>query len=192
MSEDNLNKNSQDNSEEVFYDTDQFDDTDNSSALKKIKNLKEELEKCKKEKQEYLDGWQRSKADFVNFKKRAEEDKKSLIKYSTEEFIIQLIPAMDSFELAFKNKEAWEKAPPDWRTGIEFIHSQLKKVLTDNGVSEINPINEKFDPKLHHSIDTKDIEDNEKDGKILEVIQTGYKLGDKIIKYPNVVVGKKK
>ncbi|HMO78594.1 MAG TPA: nucleotide exchange factor GrpE [Candidatus Paceibacterota bacterium] len=197
MSDDtNQNNIKDENLEDVFYEKEQQDledsGSDSSNLLKKIKDLKSDLEQCKKEKQEYLDGWQRSQADFINFKKRSEEDKKNLIKYAVEDFIIQLLPTIESFDQAFKNKEAWEKAPPDWRIGIEFIHSQLVNVLTENGVSEINPENQFFDPKTHHSIENVDVEEKEKDGKIVEVIQKGYKLQDRVIKYPTVKVGRLK
>lgn len=179
--------------EEISYDGKDFSDFDESdstdSLIKKLKKIKEELAECKKEKQEYLDGWQRIKADFVNLKKRNEEDRKSFAKYANEEFILELLPALDSFDQAFKNKEAWEKADKNWRTGIEFIHSQMMSILNNHGVTEMNPIGEKFDPKLHHSVEVIGVEDKKDDGKIIDVTQKGYALGDKIIRHASVKVG---
>lgn len=157
-----------------------------------VAKLKKDLQKCKEEKQEYLDGWQRAKADFVNLKKRAGEDKKSFVKFANEEFILELLPALDSFEQAFRNKEAWEKADANWRTGVEFIHSQLMSILSNHGVTEMNPAGEKFDEKLHHSIEAVAVEDKKDDGKIVEVTQKGYMLGDKIIRHASVKVGELK
>jgi len=171
--------------EEIIY-----DDADSNNCFEeKLKKVKEELKKCRSEKQEYLDGWQRAKADFVNLKKNTEEDKKKFIKYSNEEFILELLPALDSFSQAFRDKKNWEKASLDWRMGIEFIYSQLMNVLENHSVTEIDPLHEKFDPKLHHSIDTVEVENKGDDGKIVEVIQKGYRLGEKIIRHPNVKVG---
>jgi molecular chaperone GrpE len=158
----------------------------------KLKKVKEELKQVKSEKQEYLDGWQRAKADLVNYKKRSEEDKKDFIKYANEDFILEILPVIENFEQAFKNKEVWEKIDKNWTTGIEFIYNQLKKVLEEKGVLEINPMGQEFDPNIHHSIEIIEIEDKKDDGKILEVVQKGYKLGEKIIKHPNVKVGKTK
>jgi molecular chaperone GrpE len=186
-------KNQLENSEDIVYESDITADGDVSVDYKnKIKKIKEDLEICQKEKQEYLDGWQRAKADFVNYKKRTEEEKKETIKYATKELILEIIPAIDNFEHAFKDKVNWEKVPKEWRQGVEFIYSQLKDTLGRHGVSEINPINELFDPKLHHSIDVVPVNEVEKDGKIVEVVQKGYAFGDKIIRHPNVRVGEKR
>jgi molecular chaperone GrpE len=160
-----------------------------SDVISKLKKVKAELKKCQQEKHEYLDGWQRTKADFVNLKKTSGEDRKKLISYANEEFILELLPSLDSFEQAFKNKESWESVSKDWRLGIEFIHSQLLKVLGDYDVEEINPEGEIFDANLHHSVELVKVENKKEDGRILEVIQKGYKLRDKIIRYPNVKVG---
>lgn len=178
--------------EEVVYESENTDGEDTVHFVEKIKKLKAELENCRKEKQEYLDGWQRAKADFINFKKRSEEDKKEIVKYATEEFILEIIPALDSFEHAFRDKKDLDKSGTEWRQGIEFIYSQLKNVLTNHGVTEVNPQNEMFDPNLHHSIDVVGVEKEEDIGKIIDVIQKGYKLGDKIIRHPSVRVGEKR
>ncbi len=187
-------KNNQlENSEDFIYESDTTTDGDVSIDYKnKIKKLREDLEACQKEKQEYLDGWQRAKADFVNFKKRTDEEKKEIIKYATKEFVLEIIPAIDNFEHAFRDKTNWEKVPVEWRQGVEFIYSELKETLARHGVTEINPLNETFDPKLHHSIDLVPVTEAEKDGKIVEVVQKGYSFGDKIIRHPNVRVGEKR
>jgi molecular chaperone GrpE len=194
--------NNPDIEEEIQYDSESEDYARNgfsvaegesgAKALKKIKKLQEELSECKEEKQEYLDGWQRTKADFVNLKKRAEEDRKSFAKYANEEFIMELLPALDSFDQAFQNKEAWEKVDSNWRSGVEFIHSQLLSILNNHGVSAVDPLGEEFNPELHHSIEMIEVEEEKDDGKIVQVTQKGYRLGDKIIRHPGVKVGKKK
>jgi len=176
--------------EEIVYE-EGVDGTPSVDLDKKNNKLKIELESCKNEKQEYLDGWQRSQADFVNFKKRAEEDKKSFVKYASEDFIMEILPVVDSFDQAFKDKEAWEKADKNWRIGIEYIYSQLKGVLENKGVVEINPINEEFNAELHQSVEMIKVEDKKDDGKIVEVVQKGYKIGDKTIRYPGVKVAEK-
>jgi molecular chaperone GrpE len=177
--------------EDIFYEENVPDGEQGSSfASKDSKKLKEDLKKCQKEKQEYLDGWQRAKADFVNLKKRAEQDKKEFAKYANEEFVVELLPVMDSFDQATANKEAWEQAPAEWRTGIEFIHTQLKTILENHGVKELDPVGETFDPEHHHSVDTVKVESPDEDDKIVEVTQKGYALGEKIIRHPSVRVGK--
>jgi molecular chaperone GrpE len=173
--------------EEIIYDIPE--DKSGVDFVTKIKKIKEELKSIKKEREEYLDGWQRAKADFINFKKRAEEDKKRFAQYATEDLILQLLPTLDSFDSAFKNREVWESVPKDWRIGMEFIHSQILNTFKNHGVEEIECLHKNFDPQLHHSIDTVEVENEKDDGKIVEVIQKGYKLSDKIIRHPNVKVG---
>lgn len=159
-----------------------------SNKDSKLQKLEAELEKCRAEKQEYLDGWQRSKADFINARKRDEEDKKSLLKYAEANLISELIPALDAFDMAMGNKEAWEKADPKWRTGVEYIYSQITNTLTAHGLVKINPKGETFDPNLHHSTASIETENKEDDHKIIEVVAYGYSLNGKVIREPQVKV----
>ncbi len=153
-----------------------------------LKKTKKKLSVCQKEKQEYLDGWQRSKADFVNAKKDFEKQKKEYIEYAREGFLEEILPVMDSFDMAFANKEAWENVDKNWRVGVEYIHSQLFKVLTDNGLSILDPVGEKFDPQYHVSVEIVETNDKKQDDLIAAVRQKGYMLRDKIVRAPNVIV----
>ncbi len=152
-----------------------------------VQKLKEELEKALAEKQEYLDGWQRAKADFINARKRDEEAQKEFTKYANEGLIAELVPVLDSFNMAMGNKEVWEKADKNWRTGVEYIANQLKKTLEDYGLKEIDPIGQKFDPLRDEAI-----EDGKESDIITTVVQKGYSLNGKILKAPKVKIGEKK
>jgi|AntRauTorckE6833_2_1112554.scaffolds.fasta_scaffold17344_3 molecular chaperone GrpE len=189
-----FHKNNDDTKEDIVYDNSDTPDLETgisfeNDAIKKIKKLKSDLKKCQSEKQEYLDGWQRAKADFINFKKRSEESKKELLQYASENIILEIIPTLDNFEQAMKNKEVWESVDENWRKGIEMIHSQLLDVLKRNGVTDIESLGEKFDPKMHESVETVEVEDVEDNDKIIEVTLKGYQIGDKVIRHPNVKVG---
>ena len=169
-------------------------DTDNeypnlSDATDKIKKLKEELKVCKAERQEYLDGWQRSKADFLNLKKRSSDDLLEFKDRVSESFVSDLLPVLDSFDMAFKNQEAWESAPLQWRKGIEYIHSQMMSLLENNHVQVLNPVGEVFDPNTHHSVSNIKVEDKSLDGKIVDVVLKGYKIKDRILRPAHVNVG---
>ncbi len=157
-----------------------------------LKKLREKLKIVEKEKQEYMNGWQRERADFANYKRRMEEEKKEVIKYSNENLIADLIPVLDSFEMAFANKEAWEKADKNWRVGVEYIHSQLVKTLGENGFKEMNPVGEKFDPKFHIADEHAETDDEKKDGVIVSVKKKGYMLNDRVVVAPKVVVAEYK
>jgi molecular chaperone GrpE len=153
-----------------------------------VKKLKEKIKILEKEKQEYMNGWQRERADFINYKKRVENEKLEVIKYSNENLISELISVLDSFEMAFANKEAWEKADKNWRVGVEYIHSQFLKILDENGLKIMNPLGEKFDPKFHVAEAHVETEDENQDGIITEVKKKGYMLNDRVIVAPKVVV----
>lgn len=158
-------------------------------ATEKIKKLKEKLRACESQKQEYLDGWQRSKADFINLRKRDEEDKKEFIKFANERLVEELIPVLDSFQMAFGNKEAWEKADKNWRMGVEYIHSQLISTLERHGIKEINPLGEKFDITRDEAVDYVPTDKESDDQKVLSVTQKGYTLHGKSIRPAKVIVG---
>ena len=106
-----------------------------------VKKLKEKIKILEKEKQENMDGWQRERGDTsTNFKKRTENEKIEVVKYANERLVEELLPVLDSFEMAFANKVAWEQVDKNWRIGVEYIHSQLVKALDDNGLTEMNPV----------------------------------------------------
>lgn len=153
-----------------------------------LKKLRKRLTDCQNEKQEYLDGWQRSKADSINVRKDLEKQKQEYVVFARAGLLEEIIPVVDSFDMAFSNKEAWEKVDENWRKGVQYIYSQLIKVLTDNGISLVDPVDEKFDPKHHTSVEIAETDDEAKDGYIAEVRQRGYALYDKVIRVPKVIV----
>jgi molecular chaperone GrpE len=171
--------------EDIIYE----EDDSSKKEETKLQKIKKELKVCQAEKQEYLDGWQRSKADYINLKKRSEEDKERIKSYANEDLILELLSVMDSFEMAFKDKESWNNAPENWRRGIEYIHGQFTKTLEDFSVVAVNPLGEMFDPNIHHCAEMVHIEDEGQDGVILEVLQKGYQLKDKNIRFASVKVG---
>jgi molecular chaperone GrpE len=159
------------------------------SMQETIKRLREKLKKAETDRTEYLTGWQRAKADLINARKRDEEDKREALKYATERVIVELIPVLESFDMAMSNKDAWEKADKNWRIGVEYIAQQLKKVLEDNGLTEINPIGKPFDILTHEATEHETVADASLAGKVTAVIQKGYSLNGKLIKPPKVKVG---
>lgn len=151
------------------------------------KKLKEKLKDCEKERKEYLDGWQRSRAEFANLKKRSEEERLKQRALGREEVLEEIFPALDSFEMAFRG-EFWAKVDSNWRRGIEYIYSQMLSSLESFGVSQIDPVGEKFDPNIHTSVESIDTDDQGKDDIIADVVQRGYKTEDRVIRSPKVKV----
>ena len=159
-----------------------------SGDLQKIQKLKKELKNCQKERQEYLNGWQRAKADYINLKKELDECRLSGLSKGKEKAILEFLPVLDNFNMAFANKEAWEKTPENWRLGIEHIYRQFNQALKDLGVEEIGQIGEEFNPSIHEALEMLETDDEKKDHTVLDVIRLGYKLNEKIIRPAQVKV----
>lgn len=152
----------------------------------KVKKLKERLKEAEKVGRENLDGWQRSRADFLNYKRRVEEDMKRFAEMGSGRFIETLLPLLDSFALATKGT-AWDEADPKFKSGFEMIQNQLTGILKDLKVEQFDPKGEAFNPRYHEAISEREEEGNA--GKVIETVQPGYKIGDTIIRPARVVVG---
>ncbi len=178
--------------DDVVYDSDV--DSDNLTDPKeKLAKLKEKIKKLEAERNEYMDGWQRERADFVNYKKRSDEEKKDYIRFANESLLEEMLSVLESFDMAFMNKEQWNSVPENWRVGVEYIHSQLVKILDDNGLKEFVPkIGDKFDPKLYVAEEVASVEKESEDGIIKEIKKKGYIMNEKIIVAPKVIVGEYK
>ena len=162
------------------------------SAAETIKKLREKLKVCEKERHEYLTGWQRAKADLINARKRDEADRLEFSKFANEQLIHDIIPVLEHYDVAKSHKESWEKIDKNWRVGIESIFNQLKKVLADSGLVEIDPLNEKFDHSKHEATAYEPVLDEKKDHHIIEVTQKGYSLNGKVLRPAKVKVGEYK
>lgn len=169
-----------------------IDEEGNIDPKSLVKKLREKIKELEQKSQEYLTGWQKERADSVNLRKRLEEEKKDFAKFAKEDISTELISVLDSFDSAFKNKEAWQKVDENWRRGVEYIHSQLINVLGNHGVSVINPLGQKFDPNRDEAIESVAVENPNDDHKIMEVLNVGYALQNKIIRAPKVKVGEYK
>ncbi len=147
-----------------------------------VKKLREKLRETEKEKMEYLEGMQRIKADYVNSRKRDDEAKIELARYANLVFAEEMLPVIDSFEQAMSNKEAWGSVPEQWRIGIESIYSKLLNVFNKNNIVPCAVVGDTFDPAIHHSIQVVPTDDKTLESTIANVLQKGYRMGDKIIR----------
>ncbi|MBI5401144.1 MAG: nucleotide exchange factor GrpE [Candidatus Yonathbacteria bacterium] len=172
-----------------YSDDVQFESEDEAeSHALAMKKLREKLKACEKEKKEYLDGWQRMRADFANIKKDEETRRGEMIKFAAEGLVDDLLPVLDSFSMAFANKEAWEKVDANWRKGVEYIYAQMLSVLESRGLTEIGKVGEQADPRLHVSVEEVPAESEKETGTISDVIQKGYRLHSKVIRPAKVKV----
>ncbi|MEI6490667.1 MAG: nucleotide exchange factor GrpE [bacterium] len=158
------------------------------TAKDTIKKLREKLKNAELAKMEYLESMQRMKADYVNAKKRDDESKVEMIRYANVHFAEELLPTLDSFEQAMADKEKWESVSKEWRNGVEGIYQKVLGVFNKNNITGFGDIGETFDPNLHHSIQVVETEEKTQDGTIAQVLQKGYKTGEKIIRPAMVAV----
>jgi len=173
-----------------------------------IEVLKEGLEECQKRKEEYLAGWQRERADFLNYKKEEMERIGELMKYANEELILKILPVLDNFELAEKNLKE-NRDDNEYIKGLLQIKRQLLDFLKCQGVEEINSVGEKFDPNFHEVVEevpsdspalasakagdlAKEGVESEavKSGTIIEEVQKGYKTNNGLLRPAKVKVAK--
>jgi len=149
-------------------------------------NQIEELEQnLKDEKDKYI----RLYAEFENFRKRTAKEKLELFDTAAENVIKNLLPVMDDFERAIaemkKNKE------DEWAKGVELIYDKFKKTLEKEGLKHVKvQKGDDFDPEVHEAIAQIPVEDENMKNKIVDVVEQGYQLGNKIIRFPKVVTGR--
>lgn len=166
----------------------EFNEDGEEDLKKTLKKFRADLKIAKKEKEEYLTGWQKERADFANYKKQ-EEDRKAMLSESMRERILsRFLTVIDSFNMAFANKEAWEKVEPGWRKGVEYIYAQMNNVFEEYGVKPIGEVGDVFDPNIHESIEMVATDKKEDDHKLASVIQKGYKLGERVLRPARVNV----
>ena len=189
MNKKDSNKNNHDETEEFVVDYDE-EVVEDLLVKDKNKKLREELHEAKKQSQEYLVGWQKERADFANYKAQEEKNRQERIASLRTHLVSDFFPVLDSFDMAFANKEAWEKVDQGWRTGIEYIHSQFLKVLEQYHVVLIEAENVPFDPNLHDPVDIIEVSQQDDDGRVKKIIQKGYQVGNKVLRPAKVGLGK--
>jgi len=187
----NIKPKTEEETGENFIDLDVVPSTEDGEELPAkdvTKKLREEIKKLQKEKEEYLTGWQRAKADYINLQKELEQVRVNVSVLAREKMAEKLLPALDSFEMAFGNKEHWETLDKDWRAGIESIYQQLMSGLAGSGIEKIDEVGITFDPNIHQSINIAETNEESKDHTIEKVLQVGYKIGDRVIRPAKVTI----
>ena len=143
----------------------------------------DELTAVTQERDDYLDRLQRLKAEFDNYRKRAARDQESIVERATERLVKELLPVVDDLERALEAAEEHEEAKLE--EGVRLVHRQLASALEREGLAEIET-NGKFDPHVHESLLSQPSEAEE--GSVIEVVQKGYRLGDRVLRPARVVI----
>jgi molecular chaperone GrpE len=166
-------------------------ETEEELMEKKLRSLREKLAQCEEEKRKHHEDLQRAKADFLNSKRRLEEQFARDKERATDKILAELLTLSDSFDTAMADRELWNKIEPKWRTGIEAIRAKLNSILKDNSITVLDPQGERFNPEEHEAVSSIVVDDNSKADMIVSVLQKGYKRNETIIRPARVVVGTK-
>lgn len=151
----------------------------------KLPTLEEQLAAAQAEAEDYKDRWMRSQAEFANARKRMEKQRLETYTNATASVIDKLLPIVDDFERAMDNLPA-EISDSSWLEGIQLVQRKLQSTLDNFNVTAIEAVGQPFDPTWHEAI-TQEPTDEYESGVVCRVLQTGYKIGDRVIR-PSLVV----
>ena len=151
---------------------------------KKFSKEKELESKLKEQHDKYL----RLAAEFDNYRKRTMKERIELTQYVSTELITRILPVIDDFERAIDSMRSTQDIDVV-RQGIELIYNKFKDYLNQQGVKEIDALNQEFNTDYHDAVTKFPVQENELKGKVIEVVHKGYTLNDKVIRYSKVVVG---
>ena len=153
-----------------------------------LNEVERSLEECQKQRDEYLAGWQRARADFLNYKKEEIERLKGFINYASEETILKVLPLLDNLYLAEKNLPENLKND-DYVKGLLQTKTLFENFLKEQGIASIEVLGKKFDPNLHEVIEEVEVKDQEP-GIIVEEIQKGYLIQERLLRPAKVKITK--
>ena len=153
-----------------------------------IEALKEELEEARIKSDEYLEGWQRARAEFANYRKRIEREREQVHQDASGLVIRRFLDVLDDLDRALKNRPQ-EGEGADWAAGIELIYRKLLSALEAEGVTPMEAEGDDFDPNLHEAISQEPSAEHES-GEIIEVVQNGYLIGERVLRPARVRVAR--
>ncbi len=149
-----------------------------------IETLKQALAEEKEKAERYLANWQRAQADFINYKRRNEQEREDFNKFANATLMLSLLPVLDDLERALDSIPP-RSAKLTWIDGIRLIERKLRASLEVQGLTPIKALGEPFDPNFHEAVS----QDKGREGIVIEELQKGYKLYDRVIRPTMVVVG---
>jgi molecular chaperone GrpE len=155
-----------------------------AAAPEDIAGLEQALEAEKQKAAEYLASWQRAQADFINYKRRTEQERQDFNNFANAQLVISILPVLDDMERAL-NAIPEEFADHDWVEGIRLVDRKFKTILEGQGVKPILSLGMAFDPRYHEAMR----KDKGEEGMVIGELQKGYMLNDKLLRPARVVVG---
>jgi len=133
---------------------------------------------------EYLNNWKRAQADFLNYKRRTEQERLETGKYANAQLILALLPVLDDYDRAVDSVPA-QDANRDWLQGVKLIATKLRTILQTQGLAPIEAVGKPFDPALHEAV----MHSKGEDGIVVKETARGYRLHDKVLRPSQVIVG---
>ena len=153
-----------------------------------LQQLTAELERVRSERQEFLDGWQRARAEFANYRKRVEREQEEARSRIAGETLLRVLAILDDLDRALRDRPAEGEAAA-WAEGIELIYRKFQALLEAEGILLIQAEGQAFDPALHEALSHEESEAHH-EGQVIEVVQRGYRIGDRVLRPALVRVAK--
>ena len=150
-----------------------------------LEAVKAQLAESQAKASEYLDGWQRSQAEFSNYKRRTDQEKAIFFQTAKADVVKRYLPVLDDLDRAMANRPT--DMNESWVNGIELIHRKLQNILDAEGIKAIEAVGLPFDPNLHEAI-SQEPSDSVESGCVIAVVQQGYMLGDRVLRHAMVRV----
>jgi molecular chaperone GrpE len=158
-----------------------------TELLEQIEELTRELEATRGKAEEHLHNWQRTAADFANYKRRTEDERATVARFSNAALIGRLLAVLDDFDRALENVP--EDAHESWVEGVRLVERKLRGLLEAEGVTPIEAVGQQFDPNLHEAVVHEETADHP-DHEVIGELQRGYRLHDRVIRPALVRVAK--
>lgn len=182
----------QSESTDTSYDPELEDIEENVNA--KLKSLRAKLQTSEEERSNALEELQRTKADFLNAKRRLEADKDESIERAIDNCLLSMMPLYDSFQMAMQDNDTWNTVSETWRKGMEGVYNQLEVVFSSYGATPTQPVGEPFNPSEHEAMKEEPVDDATKHDHVTSVIQAGLTRtrndgSVKILRPARVIVG---
>jgi len=155
------------------------------AEMKDMEALEQALAEEKEKAEDYLANWQRAQADFINYKRRSEQERADFNRFANSTLILNLLPVLDDLERALSSVPP-KLAKHDWVEGVRLVERNFRASLEAQGLKSLQALGEPFDPNFHEALR----QDKGKEGIVLEEFQKGYMLGDRVLRPARVVIGK--
>ena len=156
-----------------------------AAALEDTAQLKQALAEAQEKAETNLAGWQRAQADFINYKRRVEREMRESSQFANSALMLKLLPVLDDFERAL-DAIPEEEAQMNWAEGIQAIERKLRATLEAQGLAQVKALGKPFDPHVHEAV----MQAPGEEGMVVEEVQKGYQLHDRVIRPAKVVVGR--